>query len=87
MNADLHIWNRKLKTGIVFEASAGFFLPDSSMKSPNAAWLSYERWNALEPEQRTGFAYLAPDFIIELASPSDSIVQLKIRWKNGVIMA
>ncbi len=58
------------------------------MKSPNAAWISHERWNALSEDRRKGFAYIAPDFVVELASPSDSMAQLKSkmeRWRdNGV---
>ena len=84
--ADLVFWNRKLKTGFIAESSAGFFLPDTSMRSPDAAWISHERWNALTEEQRKGFAYIAPDFVVELASPSDSISQLKIKmesWRNN----
>ncbi|MEO7309471.1 MAG: Uma2 family endonuclease [Chitinophagaceae bacterium] len=85
---DLGNWNRKLKSGLAFESSAGFFLPDTSMRSPDAAWISNEKWNALSEEKRTGFAYVTPDFIVELASPSDSIPQLKTKmekWRdNGV---
>lgn len=88
INIDLGIWNRKLKTGLTFESSAGFFLPDTSMRSPDAAWISNERWTALTPEQRKRFAYIAPDFIVELASPSDRITDLKHKmekWRdNGV---
>src|ERR1700712_5673493 len=58
ITTDLTIWNRKLKSGMAFESSAGFFLPDSSMRSPDAAWVSYERWNSLTEEQRKGFAHI-----------------------------
>lgn len=83
---DLYNWNRKWKLGITFGSSAGFYLPDGSMKSPDAAWVSNERWNALPEQQRKGFAYIAPDFIVELASPSDSMAQLKNKmeeWRNN----
>ena len=82
LTTDLNIWNRKLKTGLAFESSAGFFLPDTSMRSPDAAWISNERWNALTEDQRKGFAYLVPDFVVELASPSDSITQLKLKMEK-----
>jgi Uma2 family endonuclease len=80
--ADLGIWNRKLKAGLVFESSAGFYLPDTSMRSPDAAWISHERWNALNEERRKGFAYIAPDFVVELASPSDSLLLLKAKMEK-----
>ncbi len=83
---DIVIWNRKVKKGMTFESSAGFYLPDTSMRSPDAAWVSFERWNALNDEQRRGFAYIAPDFVVELASPSDNLSLLKAKmekWRNN----
>ena len=81
-------WNRKLKSGLAFDSSAGFFLPDTNMKSPDAAWIIHERWTALTDDQPQGFAYIAPDFVVELASPLDSIIQLKNKMEklldNGV---
>ena len=82
ITTDLNIWNRKLKLGLAFDSSAGFFLPDSSMRSADAAWISYQRWNALSDDQRKGFAYIAPDFIVELASPSDNIAMLKEKMEE-----
>jgi Uma2 family endonuclease len=83
---DLFNWNRKYKLGITFGSSAGFYLPDGSMRSPDAAWISHERWNALPVEKQVGFAYITPDFVVELALPSDSIAQLKIKmekWRDN----
>ncbi|HZG37304.1 MAG TPA: Uma2 family endonuclease [Nodosilinea sp.] len=39
------------------------------------------RWNALTPEQRQRFPPLAPDFVLELLSPSDrlSVGQTKMQ--------
>jgi Uma2 family endonuclease len=34
------------------------------------AWLLLEKWNGLTPEQQEKFIPLAPDFVIELRSPS-----------------
>jgi Uma2 family endonuclease len=86
VTTDLNNWNRKLKSGLAFESSAGFFLPDTSMRSPDAAWISHTPWNALTDGQRKGFAYITPDFVVELASPSDSVAELKIKmekWRNN----
>ena len=41
------------------------------MLSPDASLVRQERWQALSPEQRRGFAPLCPDLVVELASPSD----------------
>jgi len=55
----------------LFDSSTGFRLPDGSVLSPDASIVRQERWRALTPEQRRGFAPLCPDLVVELASPSD----------------
>jgi Uma2 family endonuclease len=55
----------------VFESSAGFRLPDGSVLSPDASLVRLERWQALSAAERSGFAPLCPDLVVELASPSD----------------
>jgi Uma2 family endonuclease len=58
-------------TWISFASSAGFHLADGSVLSPDASLLRLDRWRALTPEERRGFAPLCPDLVVELASPSD----------------
>lgn len=87
----LFSWNKKAKQGIAFDSSAGFYLPDNSMLNPDAAWISNTRWKKVSLEERKKFAYISPDFIIELMSPSDNLKQTKDKmekWiKNGVKLA
>ena len=52
-------------------SSSGFRLSDGSVLSPDASLVRLDRWEALTPEQRRGFAPLCPDLVVELASPSD----------------
>lgn len=73
ITAQLHNWNRRLKSGVVFDSSAGFTLPNGAMRAPDAAWIRLERWTALSKAQQDRFAPICPDFIIELMSPSDSL--------------
>src|SRR5665213_892252 len=47
INADLTIWARQDGRGKVFDSNGGFTLPDGSLRSPDAAWVSWQRWNAL----------------------------------------
>lgn len=54
-----------------FDSSIGFRLPDGSVFSPDASLIRLDRWQALSPEQRRGFAPLCPDLVVELASPRD----------------
>jgi Uma2 family endonuclease len=53
----------------LFDSSSGFRLPDGSVLSPDASLLRQDRWEALTPEERRGFAPLGPDLVVELASP------------------
>jgi Uma2 family endonuclease len=71
INFQLRLWNKKSQLGKVFDSSTGFKLSIGSDRSPDAAWVAIARWNALTAEQRQRFLPLAPDFVIELMSPSD----------------
>ena len=55
----------------LFDSSAGFLLPDGSVRSPDASVVRLERWQGLSEAEREGFAPLCPDLVVELASPSD----------------
>lgn len=87
----LWMWNQKTKSGVTFDSSAGFRLSNNAMRSPDAAWISNERWNRLGLEDKKRFAAISPDFIIELRSESDSLVELKVKmteWvQNGTKLA
>jgi Uma2 family endonuclease len=88
---DLGIWNRKNKLGKIFDSSTAFRLPSSAVRSPDAAWVSNERWNALTLEEQTKFPPLCPDFVIELMSNSDDLkdaVEKMHKWiANGCQLA
>ena len=73
LGADLVIWNRRSHLGKVFSSSTVFKLPGGGDRSPDAAWVELSRWNALAPEDRSKFPPIAPDFVLELRSPSDSL--------------
>ncbi|RZJ60123.1 MAG: Uma2 family endonuclease [Hymenobacter sp.] len=69
---DLTIWNRQARLGLVFDSSTGFRLPSGAVRSPDAAWVSTAAWQALTETQRSKFPPLAPAFVVELLSASDS---------------
>ena len=81
MTGDFVIWNRQAKLGEVFDSSTCFKLPNGADRSPDVSWIKLERWNALTPKQREKFPPIAPDFVLELMSPSDylSDAQEKMR--------
>ncbi len=58
--------------GITFGSSTGFRLPDGSVLSPDVAWVSTARWNALTRAEQRSFPPVCPEFLIEILSLSDS---------------
>ena len=54
--------------GEAFDSSTGFRLPNGADRSPDASWVSRERWESLTSKQRKGFVPLCPDFVVELRS-------------------
>lgn len=84
----LWLWNRQTKLGHTYESSAGFKLPDGSVRSPDVAWLSAAQWAQLTPEQRQKFPPVCPEFVVEVKSPSDSLASLQAKLEdylaNGV---
>jgi Uma2 family endonuclease len=91
IGTDLTIWARQDGRGKSFGSNAGFTLPDGSMRSPDAAWLSLERWNALARKEQTRFGHVSPEFVIELRSESDGLAELQDKMRmwiaNGVELA
>ncbi|MGB6296332.1 MAG: Uma2 family endonuclease [Rivularia sp. (in: cyanobacteria)] len=79
---DLNIWNRQTGLGKVFSSSTIFNLPNGAKRSPDAAWVKLERWEALSLEERKKFPPLAPDFAIELRSESDRLKPLQDKMQE-----
>ena len=73
---DLGIWNRQTKLGKAFDSSTIFVLPNGARRSPDVSWIRLERWNALTLKEKQGFPPIAPDFVIELVSPSERCTKL-----------
>ncbi len=82
LTAQIWVWNEQTQPGKVFDSSGGFKLPNGADRSPDASWVKLERWNALTPEQKTKFAPLCPDFVVELLSPSDSLKDTQEKMKE-----
>ncbi len=87
LTMQLRAWSRRDGRGKAFDSSTGFTLPNSSIRSPDAAWVERSRLASLTREQRRRFAPVCPDFVAELTSPTDRLskVQEKMReWMaNG----
>jgi Uma2 family endonuclease len=79
LNGQLYVWNRTSQSGKIFDSSTGFELPEGGDRSPDVAWITLDKWEALTPEQRRGFLPLCPDFAVELMSRSDSWIQTQAK--------
>jgi Uma2 family endonuclease len=80
----LWLWNRQTKLGVAFDSSSGFHLPNGSSRSPDAAWIRQDRWDALSIEQQETFAPICPDFVLELRSKNDSIEKLRAKMREYI---
>ncbi|MGB3403836.1 MAG: Uma2 family endonuclease [Microcoleaceae cyanobacterium] len=79
---NLGIWNRQNMAGKVFSSSTIFRLPNGGDRSPDAAWVSLEKWNNLSLEEQDRFPPICPDFIIELRSRTDQVEPLQAKMQE-----
>ncbi len=84
IEGQLWLWNRQTKLGKTFNSSTGFHLPNGANRSPDAAWVSQDRWDTLTREQQDEFVPLCPDFIVELRSKSDNMEPLRAKMKEYI---
>lgn len=71
INFQLRSWAKEDDTGVAFDSSTGFLLPNGAVRSPDASWVRRSRLAPLSPGQKKVFLPLCPDFVIEIRSPSD----------------
>ncbi len=79
---DLTLWNRQTQLGKVFSSSTIFRLPKGGDRSPDAAWVQLERWEALTKKEQEGFPPICPDFVIELRSHTDTLKPLQNKMQE-----
>ena len=81
-------WWKQHRQGRAFDCNCGFFLPDGSCLSPDAAYVTAEQLQGLSREELAHYLRLAPAFVIELRSPSDTVAAIAGKmgaWiENGV---
>lgn len=88
INFQLRLWAKKDGNGKVTESSGGYKMPNGAIMSPDASWILQKRLEKVTPAKRRKFLPLAPDFVIELRSESDSLLKLQEKMQeyieNGV---
>ena len=87
-NADINFqitaWAKKDGTGLSFDSSTMFILPNGANRSPDGSWVSRERWDALSQAERDKFVPLCPDFVLELRSASDGLRFLQDKMQEYI---
>ena len=77
--------------GVCVSSNAGFTLPDKSVRSPDASWISDTRVATLSDAERRGFAPICPEFLVAILSESDDRATLQAKmamWiSNGAQLA
>jgi Uma2 family endonuclease len=82
--AQLYYWAEQDGSGVAFDSSTGYTLPNGAIRSPDVSWVKRTRLAALTPKQKQRFLPLCPDFVIELCSPSDSIKTLQDKMQEYI---
>lgn len=77
-------WSRQNNFGKAFDSSTGFKIPNGATRSPDASWITIERWERLTPQQRKKFLPLCPDFAVELVSQSDDIEDTQTKMREYI---
>ncbi len=80
--SQLDTWAQKNQSGITFDSSAGFTLPDGAVRSPDASWMTLAKWQQLSEDEKESFAPVCPDFVLELKSKSDRVADLQEKMKD-----
>lgn len=73
VTTQLSNWWKKHRRGRAFDSSAGFFLPDGSVLSPDAAYITAAQLQGLTRKDLARFPRLTPAFVVELRSESDRL--------------
>lgn len=77
-------WVEKDGTGVGFDSSTAFRLPNGAKRSPDLAWITRQRWEGLTAAERQVFPPLCPDFVVELRSPSDALATLQAKMAEYI---
>jgi Uma2 family endonuclease len=77
-------WATQNGTGVFFGSSAIFTLPNGAKRSPDGAWIPKTDWDRFTKTQKENFTEICPDFVIELRSPSDRLVDVEQKMEEYI---
>lgn len=81
---ELRAWALQDGRGKAYNSTAGMTLPDGSVRSADASWISWPKLNALAPTDRKRFAHVSPEFVIEVRSQSDGLDDLRAKMSDWI---
>ena len=84
ITARLYNWSEQDGSGLSFDSSTLFSLPNGARRSPDASWILKSRWRRLSQEEQESFSAICPDFVIELRSESDRLAELHEKMEEYV---
>jgi Uma2 family endonuclease len=84
ITVQVRTWAKRDGTGVATSPSAGFRLPNTAIRAPDAAWIRRSRLAQISPEQRQKFIPACPDFVIELRSPNDTLRDLQNKMQEYI---
>lgn len=82
LTRQLDTWAENDGSGVCFDSSTAFPLPNGAIRSPDASWIRREKWDSLSEQQKDRFSLLCPDFVVELRSRSDRLPTLLNKMKE-----
>jgi Uma2 family endonuclease len=82
LTGEFAAWAKADGSGIGFDSSTGFTLPNGAKRSPDLSWIRRERWEAIPKKQRKKFAPICPDFVVELRSETDALETLQAKLEE-----
>ena len=78
LTCKLVAWSRT-EGGVCFGSTGIFALPNGARRIPDASWLRREKRDRLSKQQQDGFGPFCPDFVVEVRSPPDRVIQLRAK--------
>jgi len=82
---ELYAWAKQGRSVKVFGSSAGFTLPNGSVRAPDVSAVRLSDWHALRDDQKKSFAPLCPWFVMELrSSESDPLAELEAKMEEYI---
>jgi Uma2 family endonuclease len=78
----LERWSEIDGTGVSFDSSTMFKLPNGAFRSPDAVWISLARWNQVSLDEQESFPPICPDFVVELRSKTDTLKSIQDKMQE-----